>query len=508
MIPYDEVIENADRRWTARLLERLSGGEPGDEELHQLEQALRSVSDPRSFVPLQRIVKDTTRPARIREAASAALRRMHHVVFELPEAELRRCWRSGDPTLKEHALLMMGGLDCPDVVEAVAADPAHPLQSEAISRMIWWFDTPRQQAIKIAGMSHPDPKVRCAAADVVLWDEPLAALGPLITATSDADPVVAGTAANTLQYYPSLQTISCLHGLMRHPDPKVVEEAADGFQSIQGDILGRYHRNEGRAASRLRRWLAPVWELLAFQEDELRPEEDVEATTPRPPAAPPKIRPAQLLALLADDDASPRTLGETLLDAPWRKFGKAVRAKLKRAFLGHADEIVRDGAARAYAAWGDVGDLLALLRDASFGVRKTTIYQLGRLPPDRAVAAIAWDHLGRGAARGVHETETLSTYVHHAEPSEAVARLAVMATNRGERENVRSAAVHHLAGLNAAEPLRQLAGLLLEPPAVTWAFHLALLEAFTRLGLPTPPLGHLLDVDNLDVQVALAEAGV
>ena len=50
----------------------------------------------------------------------------------------------------------------------------------------------------------------------------------------------------------------------------------------------------------------------------------------------------------------------------------------------------------------------------------------------------------------------------------------------------------------------QLAGLLLEPPAVTWALHIALLDAIADLGLPTPDIGHLREVDNLHVQEAVA----
>lgn len=66
------------------------------------------------------------------------------------------------------------------------------------------------------------------------------------------------------------------------------------------------------------------------------------------------------------------------------------------------------------------------------------------------------------------------------------------------------AAVHHLADLGAAQEVGQLAGLLLEPPAVTWALHLALLDAITDLGLPPPDIRHLREVDNLHVQAAVA----
>ena len=67
-----------------------------------------------------------------------------------------------------------------------------------------------------------------------------------------------------------------------------------------------------------------------------------------------------------------------------------------------------------------------------------------------------------------------------------------------------AAAVEHLMRQGAAEAVRQLVGLLREPPAVTWALHLALLEAVIDLGLPTSDTGHLRAVDNLHVQEAVA----
>jgi hypothetical protein len=68
-------------------------------------------------------------------------------------------------------------------------------------------------------------------------------------------------------------------------------------------------------------------------------------------------------------------------------------------------------------------------------------------------------------------------------------------------------AVRRLAELGGAEQVRQLGGLLLEPPAVTWALHIALLDAIGDLGLPTPDIGHLRQVDNLFVQEAVARTG-
>src|SRR5205823_1813755 len=91
-----------------------------------------------------------------------------------------------------------------------------------------------------------------------------------------------------------------------------------------------------------------------------------------------------------------------------------------------------------------------------------------------------------GATGGATRPEALDTFVKHADRADAVRRLGWIAGDHGHREGLRVAAAHHLADLGAAEEVGQLAGLLLEPPEVTWALHIALLDAITALGLPPP----------------------
>src|SRR5262249_15898529 len=115
-----------------------------------------------------------------------------------------------------------------------------------------------------------------------------------------------------------------------------------------------------------------------------------------------------------------------------------------------------------------------------------------------------WEYLHRPDALGVHATETLDTFVRHANQAAAIRWLAVIAGDHGRSEGLRAAAVEHLMRQGAAEEIRQLMGLLWGPPGVPWALHLALLEAVVDLDLPTPDLGHLWAVDNLHVQEAVA----
>jgi hypothetical protein len=503
MIPYADISEKADRRWTVRLLNRLDAADLPEDELDDLVRALQAVSDPRSFHPLEAVVCDIEKPPHIRIAAGDALRGLHHVALDIPADKLRRWWLEGDAILRRISLLFMDGIRCPDVVVKIAADPTHLLQADALDRMDFWFDLPGYEAVKIAGLSHPDPKVRAAAAYVLLWDEPVAAERKLIETTHDAVLEVAAEATNTLEYYPSLRVISRLHELLHHAADMVREQAQDSFQSIRYELLNRLSSKDEQIADHVRRWLRPVWDILDFAEEELTPEED-DASAAHQEQPAPAIPLGDLLALLADVDASPLVIGDRLRSNGWSDYAKAERRRLRPVLLTHTDQLVREQGAQAFAAWGDVRSLLNLVLDADFCVRKSAMYRLGQLPSNPMIADVAWDHLSRPSTIGTHETETLATFVKHADPVVAVRRLGWMAGDHPYREGLRVAAVEHLTELRAAGEVGRLAGLLLEPPAVTWAFHIAMIDAIKGLGLPAPEIAYLREVDNLHMQTALA----
>jgi hypothetical protein len=504
MIPYDDITEKAGRGWTLRLLDRLTAPDLPDAELDDLVGALQAVSDPRSFGPLEAVVCDTGRPARTRQAASTILSGLHHVAFDVPQQKLRRWWREGDTILHRHALMLMDGLCCPGIVLQVASDPRHPLQAEALTRMDFWFDLPEYEAVKMAALSHPDPEVRRNAAYVLLWDEPVAAEGPLIGATRDPVPEVAVEAVNTLKYYPSRRTLRCLHRLLDHANDEVRQQAEESFAEVRGEMLDRLRSPHGQVAARVRAWLRPVWRLLALTDAELRPGEK------SPPAAaadrPVKGRlpmPA-LLDLLTNPDTSPLFLRDALWQNDWPGYAPAERRRLREVLLAHPDPLVREQAAGCLATWRDAEGLLMLAADANFIVRKQAMYHLGTLPPTPQVAEFAWEHLARADALGVHATETLTTFARQASAEVAIPRLERLAVDEGQRECLRVTAVEELTRLGAAVAVARLLSLLRQPPAVTWALHIALLEAVLRLELPRPDITHLLEVDNLDVQAAVA----
>jgi hypothetical protein len=285
----------------------------------------------------------------------------------------------------------------------------------------------------------------------------------------------------------------------------VRQEAEASFGSVRYEFLLGLRSRDPQVARHVCCWLEPVWEILAFTDDELHPADGQPAAT-RHAEPEDAVTPPNLLGLLEDLDASPKVVQELMWGTDWQGVA-AERGRLRGVLLGHVDQFVRERAAWAFAAWGDVDGLLDLMRDPDFCVRKAAVYNLGQLQLTPGLADLAWDHLHRHDTLGVHATETLDTFVKHADPDDAVRRLGWIVGDHGRREGLRVTAVHHLAKLGAAEQVGQLACQLLEPPAVTWALHTAMLDAIVELSLPTPDIGHLREVDNLFVQEAVARAG-
>lgn len=503
MIPYADVSEKADRAWTAPLLDRLRAADLGDAEREELVDALRHVADPRSFGTLLAWLVDPALPVPLREAAGEILRGMWHTCVEVPAATLRRWWADGDDFLRREALRWMGGLACPDVVRAVASDDRHPWQADALDRMTFWFDRPADEAVKIRALAHPDGRVREAAADVLIWDEPVAAEGPLLAATDDPNPAVVHAAIGTLGYYPSRRVIRRLAELRERADGKFRRVADDAFGNAVCSVEWRMGggQRSPRETAYLRDWLAPIWLYLEIDDDPAPSPAPTSAARPTPPA-PPRL--AALLDLLADPDTSPIVLFDQLHGRRWAAYSRRNRLQLRAALLAHPDAVVRDRAAALLAAWYDTDGLLALLGDPSFAVRKSAAFHLGELPRSSSVAAALWAYFETRQAGGVHAAEVLRSFVHHAATEEAIRRLDPLAADGDEGECVRLAAIDGLITVGATAEVTRLLPLLQEPPGVTWALHIALLAAIPTLGLPPPDLRHLVAADNWNLQVALA----
>jgi HEAT repeat protein len=486
-IPHERIRAEQDWSWTRVLLERLPHAD--DAERAAIGDTLGYLGDPRSAAPLRALVLDRAAPVAVREVASMVLR--DELVDEPDDATLRAWWASPDPVLRAHALRSMASVQA-DLVVAVAGDLAHPLHGDALAGMAFGFERPAHHRLLIDALAHADPAVRSIAASTLVWDEPVAAEAPLIAALADPSP------EDTLSYYPTRRVLRSLAG---RPVRQVTgPRDPDG---LARDFVAAVRQLPEAARPALRRWMAPVEDLLVAAWDEVEPAASPETAASPAVASGDLVDVDGLLAALAVIDgprAAIRTQARAVLLQP---IAPIDRARLVRATVDHVDVDLRCTAAAWCGHWGLAASLCRLLGDRDMLVRKAAAYAFGFLPPDPALAPLLRSHLDRADVTGVHATETLGSYVVHADRQETVSLLTTIARDHAH-ESMVLAAVASLIELEARDVLAALMPRLSAPPLVTWAVHIALLEAARRFALAAPEAAQLADVDQLDVQVALA----
>ncbi|WAS92004.1 hypothetical protein [Nannocystis punicea] len=497
VIPHAKIRDAHDRSWTARLLARFVADDLDPDERDEIATTLEILADPRAEAPLAAILADRARPEMLRRAAAWILRSSDAV----DRATLPALLRDGDRVEQGHAVLAMDHGHA-ELVAAIAAAPDHPLHLEAIQTMAWDFEPPRFQALKIAALAHADPEVREAAAEVLIWDEPVAAEEPLLRAIHDPDDAVAVAAAKTLEYYPSRRVLLGL-AEMRAAGGERGKAADDAICGLGAPFSHTLHKAEGARREALMAWMKPVWDILALTEEDLLPD------SYRPPASATPVRQPldarRLMRDLADVDGAWDEKVRRLRASP-SLVGPADRARLVPFLVEHPDPLVRSSCGHLLAAWGEQEALIRLTGDARFTVVKSAMYSLGKTMPSAAAARCAREHLDRPWVTSTHAYETLATYVAHAPASEAVPFLTERAAE-DSRESVCHHAVDALIELHATRELAGLLPLLEAPPRVTWAVHLALLKACRKLGLDASRfLERLREVDDLYVQDALSLA--
>jgi HEAT repeat protein len=501
-IPHLILRDREDRSWTFRLLDRLAAPELADAEREACAGSLACLEDPRATAPLLALIEDRGRPEGVREAAATVLRGAGNPP---PGATLRGFWQHGDAVLQRHALLSMGRAEA-DVIDPVLADPAHPLHLQAILTAEIGFEEPRFLALRVAALDHPDPRVRRAAADALVWNEPCAAEEPLLRLAADPDGGAAIAAIKALERYPSRRVMEGLARRVNDPRAFVAAEAVDALEALRRRALVALIEAPSTERAALCAWMDPVWSILEFTSEDLVPPPRAEAQPPRARSSAPEARrpAAEIIALFSDPDGlwAEKKAAAYALDP--LAFSAEDRARLTPFLTGHGDPWVRERGAHWLAAWDDHATLLELARrDEAFSVRRSAVHGLGLVPFTPAIAAFAWERLQVPETTSVHARETLRAYVAHATIDEATPRLLALARTDA-RETVRKHAVDELCALEQTATLARLLPLLEEPPAVTWAVHVALLDAAVRLDLPLPALEALRLVDNLDVQRALA----
>lgn len=483
---HERIRETEDRSWTLALLEQVRSPSTVEAERSEAFRTLVYLEDHRSIGPLTEMVEDVGVPEQAREAASVVVRGFDDTTTP---RRRRTWWESGDRVLMAHGLSLMTRSEA-DIITLVAGDDRHPLQAVALDALAFRFDEPEYQQLKTRALRHPKAEVRATVADGLMWDEPVAAESALVRAASDLSIDVATAALNTLRYYSSRQVLRTLAERRGALGEQVRAKAVESFDDLQGTFVYAATESDRAEVELIRAWMEPIRDLVPWS-DERPPQEAPPCRIRRPRVAVPE---KELLALLDDSDGEWAAKKGTLRTVAWDDYASEERARLATVLSGHPDPEVRSIAAVPLAAWSKIEELLVLARDPSFSVRKSAIYSLGQAPRDPALAEPAWTYLTD--AGGTTASEALQTYVTHADPTEARKRLANLAqTDR--REGVLTTAIHSLVELAAAPEIETLLPLLREPPGVTWAVHIQLLDALRKLRLPAPQLDDLASVDNL-----------
>lgn len=469
---------------------------PEDERAAAFDTLART-EDYRSIEPLTAMVLDTRLPIDVRTRASEVVSGFD----DITTGESRRTWwASGDPVVRRHALgLMLRGEA--DIVLPVAGDDAHPLQAAALASMAFGFGEAGFMPTLIRALRHRNPEIRRTAARTLLWEEPVAAEDGLLDAAHDADHEVAAAALDTLRYYPTRRALRTIAELRGHGDERVRAAATDSFEELSWHFEDAALNSEKLAP--LRDWLRPTDDLIHPEPEES--DEKPGTPTPLTRSTPYTLSETALLELLDDPDGDWQSRDRTLRGLDWNAFTPDARPRLTVRLTTHPDPLVREITATALSDWSATEALLELTRDRSFSVRKSAVYHLASVPPDPAVAACAWRYLS--TATGISAQEALRTYVAHT-PGNGLREQLVDLARTDSREDVRYEAIHDLVDLQAANEIRALTPLLDEPPAVSWALHLALLDGLRNLELPVTPPAHLATVDNLDLAYSLAKLTV
>jgi HEAT repeat protein len=492
-IPHELVRTQVDWSWTPALLQRLVIAD--DVERSEIADTLSYLGDPRSAVPLRALVIDPRLPDGVRLAASGLLR--NYLVDDPGDATLRAWWHAGDALLSTHAILSMGPVQA-DIIVPVASDPCHPRHRNAIRSMGNGFEAPAHQRIRIAALGHADPAVRCRAADSLFWDEPCIAEDALIIALDDPSPDVASSAAETLCWYRSRRVLRALAAR-----PGLLADASWGINEIASFFVDAVRGLPEPARPALRRWLAPVDDLLTAAWAE--PESEPVPARATPAAA--AVDVDRLLAALAVVDGPRAGIRDQVRAVSPEQIASADRARLARAAIEQIDPDLRRAAATWCGHWGLAEPLSVLLGDPHPLVRKWAVWAFSDLPPDPALAPMLRAHLDAAGTTGIHDVEVLCCYVVHAGRDRAIATLSGIAHAEDHDQSMVLTAVHELIALEARDALAALMPRLAAPPLVTWEVHVALLEAANRFALPAPQAAQLADVDQLDVQVQLALLG-
>ncbi len=381
------------------------------------------------------------------------------------------------------------------------------------------WEEPTYQRLLIAALNHSDASVREAAADALLWEQPVAAEKRLLEISQESDEEAAIAALNTLCYCASKEIILTLDELRKNGQESIRSEYENAFFHVREEFASTISKNWRTEAAKKRflAWLEPLANCVSANENvECRlDDEDLANETP-PSSAPPQnakvnstsnsFSVEQIIEDLSQLDAKwNEKLRRYAHIEHWKDMETSDRNRLSKFLSSSNDPLVREIAAGACPIWNDWQTMLVLLHDPLVFIRKTASYYSRDLEPNQLIAERLWEVFQDDATTGCFATESLQSYLIHARDINEEVLLFDLARN-DPRPSVRLESIYQLHNLKAGDAITQLKPILLEPPSNTWSVHIALLDALTDLCIEIPSLEHLRNVDNLYLQEAIAEA--
>ena len=492
MIPFREIKDTKDRSWSLRLVDEIAS-----ERLDELDEILETLSelcDYRVEEPLTNLMLDSSRSNLVREAASDAL---SCTPTTESDEQRREWWHSDDLILKRHAVKNALRADA-DLIESIASNSEHQFHLEAIEVLghcgIGW-EEPRFKELKIKALSHKDADVRAAAAKAILWDEPVEAEDALISRIFDEDDSVVEAALHALAWYMSRKVLLALQEIHLNGPERLRKCCGVTLKYVLEDFQVAISlsdiKSEG-AKAHLTKWLEPVQSLLVREDPD---ETDETASDNSAKALQPEAEKRSVEEIITELSTADGKWGE-MEYRYWKSVelkddSKEERNKLADFVCASPDHYVRAIACGFLAKW-DMGDrLIELVNDRDLSVRKAATFRLVEVSPNKEFAARLWELLQQDRTQGCHASECLDSYLVHAPVSdEVVGRLTNLASTDAS-ESVRVRAIRSLDQLDAKDAIASLVPILFEPPLVTWAVHIGLLEAcvcpvsYTHLTLPT-----------------------
>jgi len=485
---HERIRQTQDRTYTLRMLQTVLSSDPSNNEWALALDTLRWLEDYRTIEPLRSYLENRGVPEYARCEVARTL-----ASFDLTttSAERRQWWDSDDVPLREYSLRLMESPEG-DIVASVAGQDADPLQAIAVDALGLGFEQPEYQALKVRCLASDRDDVRVAAVSSVIWDEPLSAEPALQDLLGCGNSEVERLAADTLQYYPSLATLSLLRNRIGRISSQSVErQLAASIDFIEATVRAELERCTPAAQQRLAVWA----EAIGF----------VPTTTdgPEPTAGPARHRPLVSLDVL--DKALDTTVGSlhekcaTIRSIDWSAVAANSRTEVADRMARHPDPEVRAIATVPLAMWNESSRLMALVEDEHAVVRKSAMYALADVDVDRDIASFARSRLEQQS--GTESAETLTTFARHAGP-ELRRTVLFQLADTDDRFSVRHAAIILLDEASGRTELKRLMTLLDQPPFVNWAVHTALLETNATLGANPQTLERLAGTDNVHIAAA------